>query len=129
MWRQDSGIACRGMFQSGDLSSSTSTRPGSLIFLLPPAHCSTRTINGHDDLVRTIQLTPHFIISGSYDMSIRIWNRHTGRLLRTLKDPAQAHTNRIFKLDVDATRVVSCAQDQRIVIWDFGVGLDVRLFV
>lgn len=35
----------------------------------------------HNDLVRVIDLSPHWIVSGSWDASIKLWNRKNGTLL------------------------------------------------
>lgn len=37
--------------------------------------------NKHNDLVRVIDLSPHWIVSGSWDASIKLWNRSNGTLL------------------------------------------------
>lgn len=75
----------------------------------------------HCDLVRSVALTSEFCISASYDTSVKVWDRQTGALVADL---ANGHTGRVFCVGADCTKVVSCGEDQRICIWDFGAGLD-----
>ncbi|KAF7800293.1 hypothetical protein EIP86_011541 [Pleurotus ostreatoroseus] len=75
----------------------------------------------HKELVRSVALTPDFVISGSYDHTVKVWDRETGSLLADL---AGGHTGRIFCVDVDCAKIVSCGEDQRICIWDFSHGID-----
>ena len=41
----------------------------------------------HIDLVRVIDLTPNYIVSGSWDASIKLWSRKNGSLLASYKSP------------------------------------------
>ncbi|KAL1748490.1 WD40-repeat-containing domain protein [Schizophyllum fasciatum] len=75
----------------------------------------------HDDLVRSVALGSDFVVSGSYDLTIKVWERTTGALVADLKG---GHTGRIFCVAFDPTKIVSCGEDQRICIWDFSHGID-----
>ncbi|KAG6854577.1 hypothetical protein C0991_004913 [Blastosporella zonata] len=75
----------------------------------------------HADLVRSVALGEDFVVSGSYDLSIKVWDRKTGAMIADL---TRAHTARIFCIAVDRTKIVSCGEDQRICIWDFSHGID-----
>ncbi|KAJ6526267.1 WD40 repeat-like protein [Mycena vulgaris] len=75
----------------------------------------------HADLVRSVALGPDFVLSGSYDLSIKVWDRTTGALVADLTG---GHTGRIFCIGFDATKIVSCGEDQRICVWDFSHGID-----
>lgn len=75
----------------------------------------------HGDLVRNVALGADFVVSGSYDFGVKVWDRKTGHLVTDL---AGGHTGRIFSVGFDCTKVVSCGEDQRICIWDFGYGMD-----
>jgi hypothetical protein len=70
---------------------------------------------GHEDLVRCVRFNSEYVISGSYDNSIRIWDFKTGKELHKL----QKHTNRVFRLQFDDVKIVSSSQDDHIIIWDF----------
>ncbi|KAK0239546.1 WD40 repeat-like protein [Armillaria nabsnona] len=75
----------------------------------------------HGDLVRSVALGDDFVISGSYDLTIKVWDRKTGALVADLSG---GHTGRIFCIGFDCTKIVSCGEDQRICIWDFSHGID-----
>ncbi|KAL1737046.1 WD40-repeat-containing domain protein [Schizophyllum commune] len=75
----------------------------------------------HDDLVRSVALGSEFVVSGSYDLTIKVWERATGTLVADLKG---GHTGRIFCVAFDPTKIVSCGEDQRICVWDFSHGID-----
>ncbi|KAI0705926.1 quinon protein alcohol dehydrogenase-like superfamily [Cytidiella melzeri] len=81
-----------------------------------PAHQPT-----HSDLVRSVALNDSFVVSGSYDHTVKIWERDSGKLLADLKD---GHTGRIFCVGFDHAKIVSCGEDQRICVWDFSDGID-----
>lgn len=40
-----------------------------------------RTLWGHDDHVWSIDMNKEYIVSGSWDSSVRIWDRKEGRML------------------------------------------------
>ncbi|KAG2138295.1 WD40-repeat-containing domain protein [Suillus clintonianus] len=75
----------------------------------------------HTHLVRSVALGEEFAVSGSYDLSIKVWDRKTGALVADLNG---GHTGRIFCVGFDCTKIVSCGEDQRICIWDFSHGID-----
>ncbi|EMD38229.1 hypothetical protein CERSUDRAFT_113382 [Gelatoporia subvermispora B] len=75
----------------------------------------------HEDLVRSVALSSDFVVSGSYDFTVKLWDRQTGALVADL---AGGHTGRIFCVGFDCTKIVSCGEDQRICIWDFSHGID-----
>ncbi|KAJ7143155.1 WD40-repeat-containing domain protein, partial [Mycena crocata] len=84
-----------------------------------PARPAQRCV--HSDLVRSVALGPDFVVSGSYDLSIKVWDRKTGALVADLTG---GHTGRIFCIGFDHTKIVSCGEDQRICVWDFSHGID-----
>ncbi|KAG7448286.1 WD40 repeat-like protein [Guyanagaster necrorhizus] len=83
------------------------------------SHAETRCMHG--DLVRSVALGDNFVMSGSYDLTIKVWDRKTGALVADLSG---GHTGRIFCIGFDCTKIVSCGEDQRICIWDFSHGID-----
>ncbi|CAE6529346.1 unnamed protein product [Rhizoctonia solani] len=76
---------------------------------------------GHKDLVRTVAMNHDFVVSGSYDETIKVWDRQTGALLGDLTG---GHTGRVFGVVFDSTKIISCGEDQKICIWDLSFGLD-----
>ncbi|GJE96413.1 F-box/WD repeat-containing protein [Phanerochaete sordida] len=75
----------------------------------------------HEDLVRSVVLNADFVVSGSYDHTVKVWDRHTGALVADL---AGGHTGRIFCVGFDHSKIVSCGEDQRICVWDFSHGIE-----
>jgi len=80
-----------------------------------------RVSEEHKDLVRSVALGEKFVVSGSYDRTIKVWDRRTGALVADLTG---GHVGRIFCIAFDRTKVVSCGEDHRVCIWDFAHGID-----
>ncbi|KAF8761815.1 A Receptor for Ubiquitination Targets [Rhizoctonia solani] len=57
---------------------------------------------GHKDLVRTVAMNRDFVVSGSYDETIKVWDRRTGALLGDLTG---GHTGRVFGVVFDSTKI------------------------
>ncbi|KAH8099641.1 WD40 repeat-like protein [Cristinia sonorae] len=93
---------------------------GSTIAPPPPQLPSTRR-KAHQDLVRSVSLNSDFVVSGSYDFTVKVWDRQTGALVADL---AGGHVGRIFCVGFDHSKIISCGEDQRICIWDFSHGID-----
>ncbi|ORY26513.1 WD40-repeat-containing domain protein [Naematelia encephala] len=83
--------------------------------------CSNCMNRGHRDLVRSVFCTNGMVFSGSYDSTIKIWDRETAECIGDLSG---AHVGRVFSVVADRTKVVSAGLDCRIVIWDFAQGID-----
>ncbi|KAG9318659.1 quinon protein alcohol dehydrogenase-like superfamily [Chiua virens] len=85
---------------------------------------STGAVRGperHSHPVRSVAIGDEFAVSGSYDCTVKVWDRTTGALVADLTG---GHTGRIFCVAQDSTKIVSCGEDQRICIWDFSHGID-----
>ena len=81
-----------------------------------------RELEGHTNLVRSLHLDSANgrIISGSYDMSVRAYDLHTGD---TIIDFTLWTTSWILSAKADYRRIVATSQDSRVVIMDFGYQL------
>ena len=98
-----------------------------------------RYSNAHTGLVRSVCMNEEWVISGSYDSVVKVWNRKTGAFIGDLLG---GHTGRVFGIGFDCTKVVSVGEDQvrdrsglggtwgtqeffqRICLWDFAHGID-----
>ena len=140
------GLACVQYSPSGKIIASGSNDQLIKIWDAETGEC-LRTLEGHTDLVRTLAFdeTRGRLVSGSYDRTIREWDLDTGEPLLTFK----AHSSLVFDVAFSASKILrfvssspvspsrrdrltsphSCSHDQKIVILDFGTGLDVSRFL
>lgn len=95
----------------------------------------TRAQCAHGDLVRSVAMGKEFVVTGSYDLGVKVWERKGGRLVADLKGTSPGggvggvggaggvgvngtggagggHSGRIFCVGFDCTKVVSCGEDQ-----------------
>ena len=89
-------------------------------FQLPhPNHPS----EAHTECVYTIQYSGKYLVSGSRDRSIRIWNLDTQRLIHK---PLTGHSASVLCLQFDERPehdlVVSGGSDCRVILWRFSTG-------
>lgn len=77
----------------------------------------------HEECIYTIQHCGKYLVSGSRDRTLRIWNLNTQRLVRT---PLRAHTGSVLCLQFDADPeedlIVSGSSDATVVLWRFSTG-------
>ena len=82
----------------------------------------TFSAEGHDNWVNAIAITPNgkFIISGSNDLTIRIWDLKTGDLIKTI----EGHENWVSSVSLtpNGKFIVSGAFDHTIRIWELETG-------
>ncbi|RKF55032.1 putative E3 ubiquitin ligase complex SCF subunit sconB [Erysiphe neolycopersici] len=80
--------------------------------------CSTKIFKGHSNGVMCLQLEDNILATGSYDLTIKIWNVDTGKCIRTLK----GHTAGIRALQFDNQKLISGSLDQTVRIWNWRTG-------
>ena len=89
-------------------------------FQLPHPH---HLDEGHTECVYAIQFDAEHLVSGSRDMTIRIWNVRTRRLARA---PLLGHTGSVlclqFDSDPEEDLIVSGSSDSNVFIWKFSTG-------
>ncbi|KAF8582321.1 WD40 repeat-like protein [Ramaria rubella] len=81
---------------------------------------SMKRAQTHKGMVRSVVIGNQFVVSGSYDQTIKVWDRTTGE---PVADLMGGHNGKIFSIAADCTKIVSCGDDQRICIWDFAHGI------
>ncbi|KAH8549327.1 WD40-repeat-containing domain protein [Umbelopsis sp. PMI_123] len=118
------GIACVQF--DGRIIASGSSDQTIKIWDVATGEC-TQTLTGHSNLVRTVQFDTRNdrIVSGSYDETIKIWSMKRGQPLHTLRDSLQS---KVFRLQFNDTKIVCCSNNPKIVIYDFGFGIDTTFF-
>ncbi|KIJ51697.1 hypothetical protein M422DRAFT_244028 [Sphaerobolus stellatus SS14] len=76
-------------------------------------------LRGHDDIVTSVVYSPDgkFILSGSRDHTLRLWNASTGQ---SVGEPLRGHTDRIFSVaySPDGKHIISGSSDKPIHIWN-----------
>ncbi|XP_044838533.1 CMT1A duplicated region transcript 1 protein isoform X2 [Mauremys mutica] len=77
-------------------------------------------ISGHAGSIKAVFLNEKkgFVLSASFDLSIRCWNIFTGACVKILN----GHSGTITCLDVYKDRVVSGARDCMVKVWDLSTG-------
>ena len=73
---------------------------------------------GHEDAVRCVLFSPcsKFVVSGSNDSNINIWEVNSGLLIKKL----EGHKNNVtsVKISSDSQFLVSGSEDNSIIIWN-----------
>ncbi|CAK7220125.1 hypothetical protein SBRCBS47491_004083 [Sporothrix bragantina] len=77
----------------------------------------------HGECIYTIQFNADYLVSGSRDRTIRIWNLHTRRLARR---PLVGHRGSVlclqFDSDPEEDLIVSGSSDSNVILWRFSTG-------
>ncbi|KAI0479137.1 WD40 repeat-like protein [Xylariaceae sp. FL0804] len=78
---------------------------------------------GHDECIYSLQYNPEYLVSGSRDRTLRIWNLRTRRLLRK---PLTGHNGSVLCLQFDSDPqedlIVSGSSDSNVILWKFSTG-------
>ncbi|KAI1424918.1 WD40 repeat-like protein [Xylaria sp. FL1777] len=74
----------------------------------------TTVLEGHTDSVMCLEIYADFLVTGSYDASVKLWNVGSGSLVRTFL----GHTSGIRAVQFDGSKIVSGSLDGTIKIWN-----------
>ena len=89
---------------------------------------TTVRLEGHLKRVSSIAFSPNglYIISGSYDGNIKLWNTQTGLEVRTFK----GHTGKVFSVAFfpDGKKIISGSEDNTMKVWDIQSGNNIKSF-
>ena len=102
-----------------DTSSNASSHHG---VITPPS--SVIGMCGTDTSSSIHANTPRYMLTGSLDSTVRLWNVSTGKCLRTFF----GHIEGVWALAADTLRVVSGAEDRTVKVWDTRSGKCERTF-
>ena len=80
--------------------------------------CDTKVFRGHQNGVMCLQFDDQILATGSYDTTIKIWNIHSGKELRTLR----SHTSAVRCLQFDDNKLISGSLDNNVKIWNWRTG-------
>lgn len=77
-----------------------------------------KTFEGHTDGVTCLQFNRKYLMTGSYDNTVKIWKVETGECLRTLT----GHTKPIRSLVFDSQKLITGGLDSTIKVWNYHTG-------
>ncbi|KAJ6259791.1 Beta-TrCP [Drechslerella dactyloides] len=81
---------------------------------------------GHSECIYTIQHSAKYLLSGSRDRSIKIWNIHSRRLVKSLT----GHEGSVLCLQFDDSAhedvIFSGSSDTNVIVWRFSTGERLR---
>ncbi len=79
--------------------------------------------DAHTECVYTIQYSGKYLVSGSRDRTLRVWDLDTQRLVR---EPLEGHTGSVLCLQFDDQKgedlIVSGSSDESVILWQFSTG-------
>lgn len=83
---------------------------------------------GHEGVITTFAISPNGtkIISGSWDMTIKLWDIRTGKEIKTF----HGHTGFIRSLvfSKDGKNILSGSNDKTLILWDVQSGKKLKIF-
>lgn len=85
-----------------------------------------RTLDGHTEHVAACVISPDgtWIVSASWDRTLKIWDPVTGQIRRTL----EGHKDAVLccAISPDGTWIVSGSHDKTLKVWDASTGAELR---
>lgn len=77
-----------------------------------------KTFKGHTDGVTCLKFNRKYLMTGSYDSTIKIWRVDTGECLRTLT----GHQKGVKSLVFDSQKLITGGLDSTIKVWNYHTG-------
>ncbi|KAK0666987.1 putative WD-40 repeat-containing protein [Cercophora samala] len=77
---------------------------------------------GHGECIYSLQFNPQYLVSGSRDRTIKVWDLETRRCLRTLAQHRGSVLCLQFDSDPEEDIIVSGSSDSDVIIWRFSTG-------
>ncbi|KAL2257342.1 hypothetical protein VTK26DRAFT_298 [Humicola hyalothermophila] len=81
---------------------------------------------GHGECVYCLQFDSRYLVSGSRDKTIKVWDMKTRRCLRTLEKHRGSVLCLQFDPDPDEDLIVSGSSDSDVIIWKFSTGREIQ---
>ncbi|EDK43212.1 protein MET30 [Lodderomyces elongisporus NRRL YB-4239] len=79
---------------------------------------SMKSFVGHTDGVTCLQFNRKYLMTGSYDTTIKIWKIETGECVKTLT----GHTKGVRSLVFDNQKLITGGLDSTIKVWNYHTG-------
>lgn len=77
-----------------------------------------KMFRGHTDGITCLQFNRKYLVTGSYDTSIKIWRVDSGECIRTLT----GHTKGVRSLAFDSQKLITGGLDLLIKVWNYHTG-------
>jgi WD40 repeat protein len=87
-----------------------------------PSGLLIETLLGHSNWINSLVITPdgRYLVSGSFDGSLKIWDLESGRLVKTLHN----HASSVNAIGItrDGKHAVSVSDDRTLKVWELETG-------
>jgi F-box and WD-40 domain protein 1/11 len=87
-----------------------------------PKFVSVRVLNGHRAAVNSVHFLDDVVATASGDRHVRLWNLHTGAVIRTIS----SHSRGIACVQLVGDYIITGSSDQVVKIMDRATGSEVR---
>ncbi|KAK4161686.1 putative WD-40 repeat-containing protein [Cladorrhinum sp. PSN259] len=81
---------------------------------------------GHGECIYSLQFNPQYLVSGSRDRTLKVWDMETRRCLRTLAKHRGSVLCLQFDSDPKEDIIVSGSSDSDVIIWQFSTGKEIQ---
>ncbi|KAK1760271.1 F-box/WD repeat-containing protein 1A [Echria macrotheca] len=81
---------------------------------------------GHGECIYSLQYNEQYLVSGSRDRSLKVWDLETRRCLRTLTKHRGSVLCLQFDSDPEEDIIVSGSSDSDVIIWRFSTGAEIQ---
>lgn len=95
-----------------------------ILYNLRSGYRPVRRLRHHTAAVLDLVFDAHHIVTCSKDVSICVWDRLTGALLKQLR----GHTGPVNAVQMRGNTIVSCSGDFRVKLWNVDTGKAIREF-
>ncbi|PCI26669.1 MAG: hypothetical protein COB67_09895, partial [SAR324 cluster bacterium] len=82
------------------------------------------SMQGHQARVSSLSIGGKYLVSGSYDRTIKVWQLKTGELLHTLS----GHQDRVLAVATNGRQIASGSYDGTVRIWDLQEGKELKKY-
>lgn len=81
---------------------------------------------GHGECIYSLQYNSKYLVSGSRDRTLKVWDLKTRRCIRTLAKHRGSVLCLQFDSDPDEDLIVSGSSDSDVIIWRFSTGKEIQ---